>query len=46
MDGTEVGVLDFNISATQTEALYTKGFQAAQQFLSTWNKDQYLKRFR
>ena len=46
VDSTEVGVLDFNISRTQTEALYAKGYEAAQQFLSTWNKDEYLKRFR
>jgi NTE family protein len=46
VDSTEVGFLDFSISKAQTEALYGKGYAAAQEFLSTWDWDAYLKRFR
>jgi NTE family protein len=46
VDSTEVGVLDFAISAQQTQALYSKGYEAADTFLSTWDEAAYIKRFR
>ena len=46
VDSTEVGFLDFDISKKETEALYAKGYAAAQEFLSTWDWPAYLKRFR
>ena len=46
MDSTDVGVLDFGISAAQTQALYAKGYAAAEQFLATWDEADYIKRFR
>lgn len=39
----EVSPIDFNITAVQREALYTRGLQAGQQFLQTWNYADYLK---
>jgi NTE family protein len=46
VDSTDVGFLDFGISDNEIEALYVKGYAAAQKFLSSWNWDAYLKRFR
>ena len=46
VDSTEVGFLDFGISDTEIEALYGKGHAAAEDFLSTWDWDEYLRRFR
>ncbi|MBV8346704.1 MAG: patatin-like phospholipase family protein, partial [Mycolicibacterium sp.] len=46
VDSTAVGFLDFDISKKQTQALYQKGYAAAQEFLSTWDWEAYLKRFR
>ncbi|HWS93604.1 MAG TPA: patatin-like phospholipase family protein, partial [Mycobacterium sp.] len=46
VDSTEVGVLEFGISAQQTQALYVKGYEAAGEFLSTWDEAAYIKRFR
>ncbi|MFJ9370483.1 patatin-like phospholipase family protein [Nocardia sp. NPDC101769] len=46
VDSTEVGVVDFEITPAETRALYTNGYQAALTFLSTWNWQDYLKRFR
>jgi NTE family protein len=46
VDSTAVGVLDFGISAAATQALYEKGFQAAQAFLQGWDWPHYLRRFR
>ncbi len=46
VDSTQVGVLDFGISHAQTEALYAKGYDAAEQFLLTWDEESYLSRFR
>jgi NTE family protein len=46
VDSTDVGFLDFNISQKQMEALYQRGYHAAQAFLSTWNWTEYLERFR
>jgi NTE family protein len=46
VDSTDVGFLDFKISRKQMQALYQRGYQAAQTFLSTWNWTTYLDRFR
>jgi NTE family protein len=46
VDTAGVGVLDFGISRADTQALYEKGFGAAQDFLSGWNWQAYLRRFR
>jgi NTE family protein len=46
VNSTDVGFLDFDISREQMEALYQRGYQAAQAFLSTWNWTEYLARFR
>jgi NTE family protein len=46
VDSTDVGFLDFDISDNEIEALYVKGYAAAEKFLSGWDWDAYLKRFR
>ncbi len=46
VDSTDVGFLDFDISDNEIEALYAKGYAAAAKFLSTWDWDGYLERFR
>ena len=46
VDSTRVGVLDFNISRAEIDALYARGYEAAAAFLSTWDEQAYLKRFR
>jgi len=46
VDSTDVGFLDFDISDNEIEALYAKGYAAAEKFLSTWDWDGYLERFR
>jgi NTE family protein len=46
VDSTDVGFLDFDISNNEIEALYVKGYDAAQKFLSSWDWDTYLQRFR
>lgn len=46
VDSTKVGVLDFDISRAEIEALYARGYEAAAAFLSTWDERAYLKRFR
>jgi NTE family protein len=46
VDSTDVGFLDFGISDAGIEALYDKGYAAAQDFLSTWDWQAYLTRFR
>jgi NTE family protein len=46
VDSTDVGFLDFDISDNEIEALYVKGHAAAEKFLSTWDWDAYLERFR
>lgn len=43
---TAVGFLHIDISKKQTQALYQKGYAAAEEFLSTWDWEAYLKRFR
>lgn len=46
VDSTAVGVLDFDISPAQIDALYARGYEAASAFLSTWDEDLYRRRFR
>ncbi|MFZ2174050.1 MAG: patatin-like phospholipase family protein [Rhodococcus sp. (in: high G+C Gram-positive bacteria)] len=46
VDSTEVGVLDFDITREETDALYAKGYAAAEEFLSTWDWPAYRARFR
>jgi NTE family protein len=46
VDSTNVGFLDFDITDEAIEALYSRGYTAAQDFLSTWDWAEYLRRFR
>lgn len=46
VDSTEVGFLDFDITDAQVQALYAKGYHAAQAFLAGWDWETYLLRFR
>ena len=46
VDSTDVGFLDVDISDNEIEALYAKGYAAAEKFLSAWDWDAYLDRFR
>ena len=46
VDSTDIGFLDFDISDNEVEALYAKGYAAAENFLSTWDWRAYLSRFR
>ncbi|OIN77856.1 patatin-like phospholipase family protein [Mycobacterium malmoense] len=46
VESTNVGVLDFDAPAERLEELYDKGYEATQEFLSTWDWAAYLKRFR
>jgi NTE family protein len=46
VDSTDVGFLDFDISDHEIEALYAKGYAAAEKFLTTWDWDAYLDRYR
>jgi NTE family protein len=46
VESTNVGVLDFDIPRGRLEELYDNGYEAAQEFLSTWDWAAYLKRFR
>ena len=46
VDTTDVGVLDFDITREHAKLLYDKGYQAAANFLTTWNWPAYIERFR
>ncbi|WP_396909410.1 patatin-like phospholipase family protein [Mycolicibacterium sp.] len=46
VDSTDVGVLDFDITRNEAEALYDKGYAATTEFLTTWDWPAYLERFR
>jgi NTE family protein len=46
VDSTAVNFLDFDISRKDAEALYDRGYGAAQTFLKTWNWARYLRQFR
>jgi NTE family protein len=45
VDSTDVGFLDFKIGKKQMDALYRRGFQAAETFLSYWSWEDYLDRY-
>ncbi|MCV7402142.1 patatin-like phospholipase family protein [Mycobacterium fragae] len=45
VDSTDVGFLDFKISRRQMDALYERGYDAAQTFLSHWDWEDYLNRY-
>jgi NTE family protein len=40
------GVFDFNLSDEQIDALYRDGYTKAEEFLSTWDWDEYKKKYR
>jgi NTE family protein len=46
VDSTEVGFLDFDITAAEVEAQYLEGHAAAERFLADWDWAAYLRRFR
>jgi NTE family protein len=46
VDSTKVGFLDFDITDADADALYARGYDAAQKFVSTWNWAEYLRRYR
>lgn len=46
VDSTAVGFLDFDIDDREVQALYAKGYAAAERFLASWNWPAYLRRFR
>lgn len=46
VDSTDVGVLDFDIARPEIDALYMKGYVAADEFLSTFDEKAYVRRFR
>lgn len=45
VDSTDIGFLDLDISDDGVEALYARGY-AAEEFLSTWDWAEYLRRYR
>lgn len=46
VDSSKVGFLDFGIKDKQKQELYQNGYNAAIAFLSTWNWNEYLERYR
>jgi NTE family protein len=44
VDTSQVGVIDFDITAAQQEALYLAGRQAAESFLATWSYEDWRAR--
>ena len=46
VDSSKVGFLDFKISPKQMQVLYQSGHNAAEEFLESWDWDEYLERFR
>jgi NTE family protein len=46
VDTTNVGVLDFDLSDRDKQALYDDGLRAGREFLSTWDFGSYQTRFR
>lgn len=44
IDPGEITATDFELSATQMDKLYQSGYQAASDFLATWNFEQHKKR--
>jgi NTE family protein len=46
VDSGDVGVLDFDITEPEIDALYLKGYDAATKFLSGWDEAAYRQHFR
>ena len=46
MDSTDVGVVDFDATREEIDALYRKGYDAATKFLNTWDEAAYIEQFR
>jgi NTE family protein len=46
VDSTDVGVVDFDATGDELDALYRKGHEAAAAFLAGWDYDAYRRRFR
>jgi NTE family protein len=46
VDSDQVGFTDFNLNQAQVHQLHDDGYQAAEQFLHTWDWESYLRRFR
>ena len=46
VDSGDVGVLDFDITNPEIDALYLKGYDAATKFLAGWDETAYSQRFR
>jgi NTE family protein len=46
IDTLGIGTIDFKLTPQQKEALYQSGVKAAQEFLTTWNFDEYKKLYR
>ena len=46
VDSADVGVVEFGISRPAIQALYRKGYDAADAFLATWDEAAYLRSFR
>lgn len=46
VDSTDVGVVDFDATRDEIDALYRKGYDAATKFLSSWDEASYLRQFR
>lgn len=46
IDTSSVGVLDFGLSEQDKAGLFDKGHDAAEEFLSTWDWEDYLQRYR
>lgn len=45
VDSSGIGYLNFNLSQTERETLYHNGYQAATEFLQTWDWQAFLARF-
>ena len=46
VDSTDVGVVDFDATPSELNALYRKGYEAATAFLAGWDYNAYRQRFR
>ncbi len=46
VDSSKVSMIDFDISKQETEAFFSKGYAAAEDFLSTWDWHAYLDQLR
>ncbi len=46
VDSTDVGVVEFDATRKEIDALYRKGYDAATRFLSGWDEADYYRRFR